>query len=219
MPTSPTSAVARAGNALRTGRGLAVVLTAAALMMVVGGDWGGQVATYLPCRRNWGWLPSYQPRVSPIRSATTSLGTVRIKVCYGAPESRGRRMLGGSLVPFGRLWRTGANEPTTLRLGGSIVLGGITIGAGKVSLYTIPGPETWELIINRSTSQWGLESEYVPSVAAQEIGRVVLPSQTTEAPAEEQLRFAFEPGAKPHEAVLVMAWETTRLRIPVRLPP
>ena len=127
-------------------------------------------------------------------------------------------MLGGSFVPFGRLWRTGANEPTTLRLGGTVVLGGVTVGPGKVSLYTIPGPETWEVIINRSTSQWGLESEYVPAVAALEIGRVVLPSDTVER-AQEQLQFDFEPGATPEKAVLVLTWQTTRLRIPMHLPP
>lgn len=197
---------------------MAVAVAAAALaLVVVGGDWGFPATTYLPCRRNWAWLPSYFPRASPTRSATTHLGTVRIKVCYGAPKLRGRRMLGGSFVPFGRLWRTGANEPTTLRLGGTIVLGGMTIGPGKVSLYTIPGPETWEVIVNRSTSQWGLESEYVPAVAALEIGRVVLPSDTVER-TREQLQFDFEPGAKPKEAALVLTWETTRLRIPMHLP-
>ncbi len=193
--------------------GLALVAGAAILL---GGDWGGPVATYLPCRRNWGWLPSYQLRASPIHSATAILGSSRLKICYGAPGARGRKMLGGSPVPFGRLWRTGANEPTTLRIGGAVTIAGILVGPGRVSLYTVPGPETWELIVNRSTGQWGLESEYTPGVAAEEIGRVILPSERV-TDFSEQLRFEFEPGATPDASTLVLRWETTRIRIPIAL--
>lgn len=123
-------------------------------------------------------------------------------------------MIGGSLVPFGRLWRTGANEPTTLRLGGSVMIAGIPAGPGRVSIYTVPGPETWEIIVNRSTGQWGLESEYTPAIATQEIGRAILPSERVGGFAE-QLEFEFEAGPKPGLATLVLRWETTRLRIPV----
>lgn len=118
-------------------------------------------------------------------------------------------------MPFGRLWRTGANEPTTLRLAGPVTIAGVAVDAPKVSIYTVPGPETWEIIVNRSTSQWGLESEYVPAIAAQEIGRSVVPSQTGQPPVE-QLTFEFESGPEPGQTELVLRWETTVVRIPVR---
>ena len=124
-------------------------------------------------------------------------------------------MIGGAPVPFGRLWRTGANEPTTLRLSGPVTIAGIAVTAPKIAIYSVPGPETWEIIVNRATSQWGLESEYTSAVAAQEIGRSVVPSQTA-GPPVEQLEFAFEPGRTPDQADLVLSWETTRVRIPIQ---
>lgn len=182
---------------------------------MVGIDWGGRLGTYLPCRRNLGWMPSWLPRASPLRSVSTELGSVRIKLCYGSPSVRGRRLIGGAQVPFGRLWRTGANEPTILRLSGPISIAGIVVNAPKVAIYSVPGPETWEIIVNRATSQWGLESEYSPVVASQEIGRSIVPSEAISPPVEE-LEFAFEPGRAPAQADLVLSWESTRVRIPIQ---
>ena len=124
-------------------------------------------------------------------------------------------MLGGSRVPYGRLWRTGANEPTTLITTDSLEVAGIRVPPGRVSLYTIPGPESWELIVNAATGQWGIESEYSAAVRARELGRSILPSDS--GPFMERLMFSVEKLPEDSSTTaLVLAWEATRLRIPLR---
>ncbi len=176
-------------------------------------DRGGALGTWLPCRRNWAWQPSYFLRSSPTMSLRTKVADVRVKVCYGRPRARGRHMIGGSPVPYGQLWRTGANEPTTIRAAGPITIAGILIADSKASLYTIPGPETWEIILNRSTSQWGLESEYTEAIRSQELGRTVVPSRPLPTHVE-----AMELDVDPNRdatAELVLRWELTEVRLPL----
>ena len=141
-----------------------------------------------------------------------------VKVCYGRPALRGRGMIGGKYVPFGRLWRTGANEPTTVISTAPLDIAGVTVPAGRVSLYTVPGPETWEIIVNGSTSQWGLESEYGDSIKARELGRAILRSEAV-TPLLERLTFSVEPEVRgSRDSVgLVLRWQGTRVRIPIRL--
>lgn len=174
------------------------------------------LAVSLPCPRNWGWLPTWLLRSSPLGSARFELSGVKAKLCYGRPAARNRRMLGGSQVPYGRLWRTGANEPTTLITTGRLELAGIAIPAGRISLYSIPGPETWELIPNAMTTQWGIESEYGDAVRAGELGRTVVRREHGDY--VERLSFFVEPesGGDSDLTELVLAWETTRVRIPIR---
>jgi hypothetical protein len=174
---------------------------------------GSWVARGAPCPRNWGWAPAWQPRASPLLDADATLADGHVRVCYGAPSLRGRVMLGGTAVPWGRLWRTGANEPTTLHTDVPVTLGGVELGPGSYALYTVPGPETWDVIVNRSTRQWGLESEYTSKVAAQELGRFQVTAEALPVPVE-RLRIATE--ATPTGLDLVLSWQTTRLRMPVR---
>lgn len=193
---------------------LAVTFAVSGLAVVIGIDWGGSLGTYLPCRRNWGWLPSYTPRRSPTESVVFQVGPARVKVCYGSPRARGRKMIGGAAVPFGRLWRTGANEPTTIRTSSPILVAGQPITEGKASLYTVPGPETWEVVVNRSTSQWGIESAYDARTAAQEVGRTVLLVETG-TDYHEALSMTAEITSPTGPVRLVLRWENTTLRIPV----
>lgn len=181
----------------------------------VGVQWTGAAGTIFPCRRNWGWLPSYLLRASPIRSQVATLGDTKIKVCYGSPRSRGRTMIGGPPVPYGQLWRTGANEPTTIRASGPIAIAGVAVATGVASVYSVPGPETWEIVVNGSTNQWGIESEY--PIAA-ELGRRVVPSRSSNEPIET-LTLWFEKSSSGDRGLeLVLAWETTEVRIPIGLP-
>jgi hypothetical protein len=173
-----------------------------------------EIAVHLPCPRNWGWLPTWQLRSSPMGSVSFTVDGAPIKVCYGRPAARGRIMLGGSRIPFGQLWRTGANEPTTIITPIPLEVAEVPVPAGRATLYTIPGPESWEVILNRATSQWGIESEYTERVRAEELGRSIVRSERGAAPVE---RLTLAPDRRPDDLVdLVLAWETTRVRIPVR---
>ncbi|MFL5493707.1 MAG: DUF2911 domain-containing protein [Gemmatimonadales bacterium] len=154
-----------------------------------------------------------QGRKSPLDSLTFSLAKHPLKVCYGRPSSRGRVMIGGKDVPFGKLWRTGANEPTIFFTPVAIIVAGIKVPPGKYSLYTVPEPKQWQVIVNRSTSQWGEESNYTDKVKAQEVGHATVGSEQLDAPVETFTIRSEPAGAKRVE--LVLEWEKTRIRIPI----
>ncbi|MBP9144877.1 MAG: DUF2911 domain-containing protein [Thermoanaerobaculia bacterium] len=173
---------------------------------------GSAIANWAPCPRNWGWLPSYMPRESPLESHGFKIGKARVKICYGSPALGGRKMLGGVAVPYGKLWRTGANEPTTLHLDHVLRVGDLVLAAGSYSIYTIPGERDWTVIFNRSTQQWGLESAYTDEVAEQEVGRMLVRARTLDTPLEN-LRFTSAPSATA-AVDLFLEWQRTQIRIP-----
>ncbi len=151
-------------------------------------------------------------RKSPLDSVTFRIAGKPIKVCYGRPSARGRTMIGGQIA-YGKLWRTGANEPTMIHATGPITLAGLKVPAGTYSLYTVPGKTEWEVIVNRSTTQWGAESGYTDDVKKQELGRGKVKPESLSAPVEAFTMRA-EPGSGEAKA-LVLEWEKTRVRIPV----
>lgn len=152
-------------------------------------------------------------RASPYDSASIALGDATLKVCYGRPSARGRTMIGGEHVPFGQLWRTGANEPTILHLPVAARIAGIALAPGSYSLYTIPGEREWTVILNRSITQWGHESAYTEEVRAQEVGRGTVMSEPT-AEHVETFTIRGEP-AGPGRAEMILEWERTRVRVPI----
>jgi hypothetical protein len=178
---------------------------------------GSWIATWAPCPRNWGWLPAWLPRASPLAvERFTVEPDLAGKVCYGRPSLRGRTMLGGDAVPFGRLWRTGANEPTTLHLDGPARLGPLELAAGSYALYTVPDPAIWEVVVTRSTRQWGLESLYDEAARAAEIGRFRVPVEVLDLPVET-LSIRAVPASSSAMDLLV-EWQTTRIRLPLESP-
>lgn len=154
---------------------------------------------------------SLAKRASPLDSVSFSVGAASVKICYGRPSLRGRQMIGGSAHPFGKLWRTGANEPTTIHTTAPIVVAGIKVPAGATSLYTVPGETTWEVVLNGSTEQWGDEGSY-DNVKATEIGRAKLTASRPGSPIEQ---FTIRPESKAGTTILILEWEMSRIAIPV----
>jgi len=165
----------------------------------------------LPCPRNWRSPATWMLRPSPLGSMLVEEPGVSLRICYGRPAARGRTMLGGSRVPYGQLWRTGANEPTTLITTTGAMIAGVEVPPGRTALYTVPGPETWEIILNASTSQWGIESEYTEEIRAQELGRAIVPSERSD-------RYIERLTLSPDSGGVVLEWEWTRVRIAVGPP-
>jgi hypothetical protein len=158
-----------------------------------------------------------QGRQSPLDSLTFTVAKQTVKVCYGRPSARGRTMIGGKGVPYGKLWRTGANEPTVIFTPIALEIAGVKVPPGKYSLYTVPGEKEWQIIVNRSTSQWGHENSYTKEVEAQEVGRGKVPAEKLSAPME-----TFSISADPATGEtrrLVLTWETTRVAIPIKAAP
>lgn len=151
-------------------------------------------------------------RASPYDSTRFALDGGEVLVCYGRPSARGRTMLGGEHVPYGRLWRTGANEPTLLHVSAPASVAGIDVEPGSYSLYTIPGEAEWTIIVNRAIDQWGHESSYTPEVEAQEVGRGTVAAEPVEEHVEQ---FTIRSEPADGGATLILEWENTRVPIPV----
>jgi hypothetical protein len=118
-------------------------------------------------------------------------------------------------VPFSKLWRTGANEPTIIHVAFPAMIAGVQVEPGSYSLYTIPSEDEWEVIINRSITQWGIERQYTDQVKAQEIGRGKAKSEKLSQHVE-RLTFRTE-NVSNRAADLLLEWEKTAVRIPIRM--
>jgi hypothetical protein len=150
-------------------------------------------------------------RASPLDSTVARLGDAQIKVCYGRPSARARVIMGG-LVPFGDPWRLGANEATTLHVPVAVRFGDVNLKPGVYSLYAIPGPKTWQIVVNESATRWGIPIS--AAVRANDLGAVTATSERTDVPVET-LTMRLEPAGE--EALdLVIEWERTRVQLTVR---
>jgi hypothetical protein len=148
-----------------------------------------------------------QPPASPRDTARGTVAGVDVMVDYGRPSKRGRTIFAADgLVPYGRVWRTGANEATTLVTSGPLTIGGTQVPAGTYTLYTVPDASAWQLVINRQTGQWGTEYDQ-----GQDLARVPMQVTTLAAPVE-QFEIAVENGA------LVLRWDTTQASVALGTP-
>lgn len=131
-----------------------------------------------------------------------------IKVVYSRPLKKGRTMLGG-IEPFGKVWRTGANETTEIKFFKDVTLGDKQIAAGTYSLYTIPDKTEWTIILNSKLDTWGAY-EYDES---KDVVRFKVPAEKPEAEVEA-FTIAFD-GSKG-TGTMMLAWENTLVKIPVK---
>jgi len=99
-------------------------------------------------------LFAQEKRASPLVEKTESIENIEVKLQYGETSMKGREVF-GNLVPYGKLWRSGANEATVIEFNKDVKLNGKLVKAGKYSLFTIPGEDKWIVIINRIWNQWG----------------------------------------------------------------
>ncbi len=92
--------------------------------------------------------------LSPKETVKGKAGSANVEIVYSRPSSRGRTMIGGN-EPFGEVWRTGANEATTIQFDKAVKIEGKDLAAGKYALFTIPGEKEWTIIFNKEHKQWG----------------------------------------------------------------
>jgi hypothetical protein len=154
--------------------------------------------------------PSFAQRslgqLSPRDTARASIGGSQVWVDYGRPLKRGREIF-GVVVPWNTVWRTGANAATQFNTPVDLVVGGANVPAGKYTLWTLPTPTGWKLIINKETGQWG--TAYHPE---QDLVRVDAKVETLATPVD-QMVIAFEPATNPN--MLSVSWDKTKVTVPV----
>lgn len=95
-------------------------------------------------------------RPSPPATASGKIGDALVTIEYSSPAVKNRKVW-GELVPYGKVWRAGANEATTIEFSQDVQIEGRHLAKGKYSLYTIPGETNWTVIFNKATGQWGTE--------------------------------------------------------------
>jgi Protein of unknown function (DUF2911) len=137
---------------------------------------------------------------SPHVRTTWTVDGATISIEYGRPYLKGRTV-GKEVAPFGKEWRTGADEATTLVTDKPLKFGALVVPAGTYTLYTLPGEGEWQLIVSRKTGQWG-----IPYPAGQDLGRAPMKVEKAAAPAE-QLTLSIEDA--PAGAILRVTWGTT----------
>ena len=152
-------------------------------------------------------------RPSPLDSTSVRLGESQLKVCYGRPSARERPVM-GALVPFGAVWRFGANEATSIRIPFPAEIGGVAVQPGSYSLYVVPGQETWSVTVNGIVERWGIPVG--PDVQAADVGSFMVPAEAENAEAWRD-DTKKEPG-QPEEIIdsatpVAKAWEISAASI------
>lgn len=147
-------------------------------------------------------------RVSPHEKVEATVGGKKIVIEYGRPSLKGREL--SSLAPEGKVWRTGADEATTLMVEGDVMLGSLHVPAGTYSLFTVPGAE-WTLVVNKVAKQWGA-FKYDEKM---DLGRVKMKSFKPGSPAE-MFTIAVESKGGSN-AELKMMWGTAGASVPVMM--
>ena len=143
---------------------------------------------------------------SPPAQASAKIGAATVTIDYARPSIRGRKIMGG-LVPFDKVWRTGANAATTLKTDAALEIGGVAVPAGTYTIYTLPGEKAWKLIINKQTGQWGTQYDQ-----AQDHARIDLKVESIPQPVE--LFTITLAGTGAGAGLLSMEWESTKLSVP-----
>lgn len=128
------------------------------------------------------------------------------RVLYSRPEKRDREIF-GRLVPFGEVWRTGANESTEMTLFTDLMVGGETVEAGTYTLYTIPEENKWTVILNKSIHTWGAYDYHEEN----DLVRIEVPVRKLQ-PALESLSMTFEPTATGTN--LLIGWDDQYVKVP-----
>jgi Protein of unknown function (DUF2911) len=149
-----------------------------------------------------------KPRVSPHETVNATVGDAKITIVYGRPytkdpKSGEKRKIWGTLVPYDKVWRLGADEATLLTTDKDITIGGTAVPAGTYSLYLWPTAAGAKLIVNKQTGQWGTKYD-----EKQDLARIDMKKATADKPAD-QFTMAVDGG------VLKLMWEDTQYSAPI----
>jgi tetratricopeptide (TPR) repeat protein len=150
------------------------------------------------------------PAASPTQTIKQEFGISTIELTYSRPDMRGRKIF-GDLVPYGKLWRTGANAATRLKFADDVSVGGVAVKAGEYVLYTIPNQNEWEVILNKGVNNWGIDGyKESEDVAHFKVKPVNAPMQT------ETFTMQFT-NVKPSSTDLRILWDKTAIQIPITM--
>ena len=147
------------------------------------------------------------PQPSPTQTIKQDFGISSAELIYSRPGIKNRKIF-GDLVPYGKVWRTGANSATRLKFTDDVTFGGQTLKAGEYAVYTIPNEKEWDIIINKGSANWGTEYKQEDDVM-----RVKAKPTKLDQPVESfTMQFA---NVKPNSMDLEIIWDKTAVSVPI----
>lgn len=151
------------------------------------------------------------PQPSPAAKIEQTVGLTQVTIEYARPAMRGREIM-GVLVPYGEIWRTGANKNTIITFGDAVTVGDQTLAAGSYALYTRPGKEQWEVFFYTDTNNWG-------TPGAWEADKVAATLEIVPTKVDSMASFAiWIADLTNNGATLNLGWDTTKISIPFGVP-
>lgn len=145
-------------------------------------------------------------KASPNAAVTQTIGTTQVSLTYGRPSVNDREIFGGPVVPYDKVWRTGANESTAITFSDDVLIEGEPVDAGTYSLYSVPGEETWSIIINDKLS-WGTQYDVSEDVLRVEV-------DAEESFFVEQMLIYFE-DISAESGNMVIHWADTKVSVKI----
>jgi Protein of unknown function (DUF2911) len=150
--------------------------------------------------------------LSPSATATFDKNGLKVNVDYCQPSKKDRLIFGEekdkALVPFGKWWRTGANEATVIKFNKDVTIGGQPLKAGEYTLFTIPSATDWTIMINQDVGQWGLSYEPKNDILK------AMASSAKVSSSQEMFQIDFK--EQPDGTDMILSWDTTEVTIPIR---
>lgn len=152
------------------------------------------------------------PAASPAAKIEQTVGLTQVSIDYSRPGKKGRELF-GDLVPYGKVWRTGANKNTTISFSDDVKIGGKDLKKGTYGLYTIPNQNSWEVIFYSEADNWGVPQDWDESKIA-----LKAKAEVKKLPFDVETFTIFLNNLKHDSADLVFAWGKTEAVLPINFP-
>ncbi len=154
----------------------------------------------------------FEKRLSPKDTVEFKLNDLKLKVFYNRPYKKGRDIFGG-LVPYGQVWRTGANEATTFTTNQDLKVMGFLVPRGEYTLWTVPNDSTWKVMLNTKEYKWGVDENMKPSWDPNyDLLELDIPVENLDS-VVEQFTISFDNSTD--NLKLTMAWDKTKIAVPL----
>jgi len=147
------------------------------------------------------------PAPSPTQTVKQDFGLSSIELIYSRPAMKGRKIF-GDLVPWNKVWRTGANNATRIKFNEDVMISGQAVKAGEYALYTIPGDKEWDVIINKGSANWGTNYKQEDDILRVK----VKPAKLNETVESFTMQFS---NVKPTSTDLQIMWDKTAVNVPI----
>ena len=155
----------------------------------------------------------FSPRLSPKDTAAITLNDLKCKVEYNRPSKRERDIF-GALVPYHKVWRTGANEATTFSTNRDLIIQGMLLPEGKYTLWTVPMEKSWKVMFNSGQYKWGVDEKMEPMWDPNyDVIELEVPTEKLDTTVED-FTIAFD--NTTGNLKLTLAWDDTKIEVPIR---